>query len=110
MRLHPARRESHSAAPTAQHSPPWWASALDLQAPPTSVHLVRGCLPIPAYRKVRVHLAAGELGAATTTAGHPRSLGVAHQIPAKLGLRPEARISLAAGVAQDQSPETSEGY
>jgi len=57
-----------------------------------------------------VHLAAGELGAATTTAGHPRSLGVAHQIPAKLGLRPEARISLAAGVAQDQSPETSEGY
>lgn len=37
MLPHLARRESASALPAAQRSPPRWAPALNLQAPPLSV-------------------------------------------------------------------------
>jgi hypothetical protein len=47
------RRESGTAAPTAQHSPPRWASTLDLQAPPPPVQVGRGRRPLGAFCEVR---------------------------------------------------------
>jgi hypothetical protein len=44
-----ARRKSGPAAPAAQHSRPRWVGTLNLQASPSSVHVVRGCRPLRAY-------------------------------------------------------------
>jgi hypothetical protein len=63
MRPHLARRESGTATPAAQHSPPLWPSTLNLQGPPSSLHLRR--MPPAAWGIwwVRAHLAPGKIGA-----------------------------------------------
>jgi hypothetical protein len=61
-------RESGTAAPAAQHSPPLWAAPLNLQAAP-SVHTAGGCRPLRAYGEVRAHIAPSKLGAATQPYG-----------------------------------------
>jgi hypothetical protein len=68
---HLARRDSHSAALAAQHSPPRGASTLGFRVPP-SMHVPRGCRSLRAQGEVRAHLALGKLVAATPTAFHPR--------------------------------------
>jgi hypothetical protein len=51
---------------------PEWEFALNLQAPPSSVHVVGGRRPLRAYGEMRAHIAPGELSAAAPTAFHPR--------------------------------------
>jgi len=57
MRAHPARCESGSPVPAAQHSTARWATTLGFRVPPSSVHLVRGRRPLRAEGEVRAHVA-----------------------------------------------------
>jgi hypothetical protein len=72
LHRHPARRELGAVAPAAQHRGPGGRATLNLQGPPSPVHVVRGFRPRRAYGEVRVHLAPVEVGAATPAAQHPR--------------------------------------
>jgi hypothetical protein len=67
------RHKLLAATPTAWHPRPRRPSTLNLQGPPSSLHVAGGCRPLRAHCEVRAHIAPGKLSAATPAAFHPRT-------------------------------------
>jgi hypothetical protein len=97
---HPFAVSSAPQPLTAQHSPPGWASTFNLSGSSSSVHIVRGCRPLRAYREVRAHIAPRKLAAAAPTAFHPRSSWAANEIEGGVLLKlPHTNLTLALATA-----------
>jgi hypothetical protein len=87
MRPQPARRKLLAATPTAFHPRSRRPSTLNLQGPPSSLHVAGGRRPLRAYCEMPAHIAPSELGAATPTAFHPRPSWAPDEIECRVLLK-----------------------